>query len=270
VAEQPRRAAPLGRAASSWATRASRWTSTERRRAEDALRDADRRKDEFLACSRTRLRNPLTSIRASLFLLGRSALDARGRRTAATIERQVAHLARLIDDLLDATRISSRQDPPAARHLDLVALVRRALEDQRATLGRHRVTVESRGRAPVPVFADPARLAQIASNLLTPTPPSSRPGKGEIAVTVARGGRQGAAARRRRRGGPGRGDAEPLSFPFSQAERSLDRSKGGLGWGWPWSRGSAHSTAAPSGPRARGRAAARASPSSSPLDDRAA
>ncbi|MGC4122327.1 MAG: PAS domain S-box protein [Myxococcales bacterium] len=88
--------------------------TTERRRAEDALREQDHRKSEFLGMLSHELRNPMTSIRASLYLLGKSALDERGKRTTAVIERQVGQLTRLIDDLLDATRISREESACSA------------------------------------------------------------------------------------------------------------------------------------------------------------
>jgi PAS domain S-box-containing protein len=202
---------------------------TERRRAEDALRESDRRKNEFLGMLSHELRNPLTSIRASLFLLAKSALDERGKRTSAVIERQVGHLARLIDDLLDATRISSGKIRLQREHLDLAEVVRRTLEDQSDALGRQHLVVHL-PEQPVRVFADSARLAQITSNLLA-NAAKFTPEGGEIGVSVADTGCRAQLSITDTGVGIDPATLERLFVPFSQAERSLDRSRGGLGLG---------------------------------------
>src|SRR5262249_18839512 len=108
---------------------------TERRAAEEALREADRRKDEFLAMLAHELRNPLGPIRHAaevLRLIGPA--DPTLDRARDLIERQVAHMARLVDDLLDVSRITRGKILLRRERLDLVPLVRAAAEDHRPLL----------------------------------------------------------------------------------------------------------------------------------------
>ncbi len=207
---------------------------TERKRAEAVLRDAGRRKDEFLAMLAHELRNPLAPIRNAVQVL-RLAGPARPalRRAQEVIQRQTAHLARLVDDLLDVSRISRGRVPLRAERLDLAALVRNAAED-------HRLTLESAGLrlevgapdGPLWTVGDPTRLAQVVGNLLHNAGKFTDAG-GLVAASLAADPDGKRAVLAVRDTGVGM-DADMLTHlfePFSQADRSLDRSRGGLGLG---------------------------------------
>ncbi len=141
---------------------------SDRRRNEEALREADRHKNEFLATLGHELRNPLHPIRNAVEILRRKpADDADTRRSHDLIERQVVHLARLIDDLLDVSRISQGKlelRPAAVALQDVLAA---AIESMSATVApaRQRLTVEQPGE-PLIVEGDAVRLTQVISNLL--------------------------------------------------------------------------------------------------------
>ncbi len=207
---------------------------TDRKRAEDALKEADRRKDEFLAMLAHELRNPLAPIRNSvqvLKLIGSS--DPMQAQARDLIERQVAHMARLVDDLLDVSRITRGNILLRKGRLDLVALVRAAVEDHRRLLEEAGLdlTVELPDR-PLWVEGDPTRLAQVVGNLLHNANKFTDAG-GKVAVRLtAEAGGEGAVLSVRDSGiGLGPDILGRLFEPFSQADRSLDRSRGGLGLG---------------------------------------
>lgn len=140
---------------------------TEQRAAEEALRDADRRKDEFLATLAHELRNPLAPIRSGLDVLVR-ARDAETRsRAEHTIERQLGHMVRLVDDLLDVARISRGQVQLQRTRVPLSAVVETAVETSRPIVerGHHELTVDVPGE-PLWIDGDLTRLAQVVANLL--------------------------------------------------------------------------------------------------------
>lgn len=141
---------------------------TARRLAEQALRDADRRKDDFLAILAHELRNPLSPVvNAARVLEGTQTLDERGRLAVGMISRQVDHLRRLVDDLLDVGRINRGRIELRRERLDAGEAVRCAVEAARAeadALG-HRLDL-SVPDAPLAVDADPVRFAQMLGNLL--------------------------------------------------------------------------------------------------------
>jgi PAS domain S-box-containing protein len=202
------------------------------KRMHDALADADRRKTEFLGVLSHELRNPLAPIRSSLHVLERappgSEAACRARQVA---RRQTEHLTRLVDDLLDVTRISRGKIELRRAPVDLAEIVRRAGEDHRPLLEEHGATLRiAVGREPVWVHGDATRLAQIVGNLLQN---ASRftPGAGEVALSVHRRG--DAAEIRVRDTGAG---IEPSRIaamfePFTQGEQTLARTGGGLGLG---------------------------------------
>ncbi|HEY3352101.1 MAG TPA: ATP-binding protein, partial [Polyangia bacterium] len=214
---------------------------TERERAEAALhemnarlRETDRRKDEFLAMLSHELRNPLTPIRNSLFVLERAPAGGdQARRAQAVIDRQVDQLARLVDDLLDITRISRGKIRLQPERVDLVAIVQRTAEDHRSLFERAGIALELRlPAAPLWLTADPKRLAQVVGNLLQNAAKFTGAG-GSTVVTVARPDEAAAALLTVRDTGVGIApDMLPRLFePFAQADRTLDRSGGGLGLG---------------------------------------
>ena len=144
----------------------------ERRRAEQKLRDVDRRKNEFLATLAHELRNPLAPIGHATEILARLGDGEEDRVRAAearkVIERQVTHLVRLIDDLLDISRISHGKVGLRPELVTLASVVESALEASRPLFLSRRHTLEVRlPEAPVVLYADPVRIAQILTNLLS-------------------------------------------------------------------------------------------------------
>ena len=141
---------------------------TEQRAAEDALREADRRKDQFIATLAHELRNPLAPIRTAVAILGREGAAEPDRAWSRdVIERQVAHLARLVDDLLDVARVTSGKLLLRRERVTLGRVVAAALETSRPALDAagHRLVTHMPAAQAV-LDADPTRLAQVLSNLL--------------------------------------------------------------------------------------------------------
>jgi PAS domain S-box-containing protein len=140
-----------------------------RLRFEQALRDAERCKDEFLAMLAHELRNPLAPLRNSLELMkvapGNAALVTQAR---ATMERQLGQLTRLVDDLLDVSRIASRKLELRMEKVDLASGARHAAEACQPLIGRRSQTLSLElARQPLHLRADPARLTQVFCNLIT-------------------------------------------------------------------------------------------------------
>lgn len=206
----------------------------ERKRAEEALQEANRQKDHFLAMLAHELRNPLSPIRNAVHVIREvDAPEPRLDWAREIIDRQVTHMSRLLDDLLDVARIARGKIVLRQDVVDLGHLVRLAGEDYRATL-------ESRGVAlhlalpeqPVWVQGDPTRLSQTAGNLLHNASKFTNPGD-QVTVTLETDGERAAAVLSVHDTGIG---IEPEALEhifetFGQADRSLDRSRGGLGLG---------------------------------------
>jgi signal transduction histidine kinase/CheY-like chemotaxis protein len=213
----------------------ARQESEERYRAiAEQLAEADRRKDEFFRILSHELRNPLAPIRQAVHLLARAPDDpARAARYREVIERQIRHLARLVDDLLDLTRITGGRIELRREPLDLARVVRDAAEDHRAGFDAIGVAlVLQLPSAPVPVEGDETRIAQVVGNLLTNSAKFT-PRGGTVTVRVSEGpGRAGALLDVRDTGEGIDADVLPHVFePFAQADRTLARSRGGLGLG---------------------------------------
>jgi CheY-like chemotaxis protein len=198
------------------------------------LREADRRKDEFLAMLAHELRNPLAPIRNAVAVLRQiGPISPPLQQARDMIDRQVAHMARLVDDLLDVSRISRGKILLRKEPLDLAPLVRATAEDHRSLLESHglALTAELTGES-LWVVGDPTRLSQVLGNLLQNADKFTNPG-GHVAVRLSRDPERDAALLTVEDSGIG---MEPdilsrLFEPFSQADRSLDRSRGGLGLG---------------------------------------
>ena len=196
------------------------------------LRNADRRKDEFLAMLAHELRNPLAPIRNALVLLGMDGLDAETAGQAREIMgRQVDHLVRLVDDLLDVSRIMRGKIELKKEAVEAKAIVNRAIETAQPVIQsqRHELNV-SLPPEPVWVQADLVRMAQVISNLLNNSAKYTPQG-GKIWLTVERAA--GGVRFRVRDNGVGI-DRELLPHVFelfTQASRSIARSQGGLGIG---------------------------------------
>jgi signal transduction histidine kinase/DNA-binding response OmpR family regulator len=196
------------------------------------IQEADRRKDEFLAMLGHELRNPLAPIRNAvqvMRLIGPSDPELQWSRDV--IDRQLRHLTRLVDDLLDVSRITRGKIRLELAPLDVVAAVAAAVETSRPLIEsrRHELTL-SLPSQPLWVRADLARLAQVLSNLLNNAAKYTDEG-GHIWLTVVREGDQ--AVFRVRDNGPGipREMLRHIFDLFTQAEQSLDRAQGGLGIG---------------------------------------
>lgn len=205
---------------------------TEQKQAEEMLKEADRRKDEFLAMLGHELRNPLAPIRNAVQILQRVAPNEEPvNRMLAVIDRQVRQLAGLVDDLLDVARITRGQIKLRKRALDLAEVVSQAVETSRPLLEsrRHRFEIQLPD-APTAVEADATRLAQVILNLLNNAAKYTEEG-GRIALIVER--QDAEVVVRVRDSGMGIPvEMLPKIFePFTQVEHTLDRSQGGLGIG---------------------------------------
>src|SRR5215470_5291844 len=204
---------------------------TEQHRAAQALRDSDRRKTEFLAVLSHELRNPLAAIVNAAHLLSLPrATEQQGRRAREVIERQTGQLSRLVDDLLDLTRIERGKVSLRTRRIDLSETVRRTCEDHQQLFEDRGISLHCRTRGGVWIEADPTRMAQILGNLLQNAARYGQPG-GKVVVEAAR---RSAVAELRVRD-DGRGIApdllERLFTPFVRSEDELSRAHGGLGLG---------------------------------------
>ena len=204
---------------------------SERKRMEEALRDSDRRKDEFLAMLAHELRNPLAPIRNSAELMLRlTEADAPLRRSVEIIDRQVQQMARMVDDLLDVSRITHGRIELERKPVELAAVVASAVEASAPAMqeGAHRLSVDA-GVALV-VQGDAARLQQCLVNLLSNAAKYTDPG-GDIRVELRHEGDE--AVMRVTDSGVGIApDTLPVVFDlFVQSARTLDRAQGGLGIG---------------------------------------
>jgi PAS domain S-box-containing protein len=205
---------------------------TEQKRAEQELREADRRKDEFLSVLSHELRNPLAPLRNSVYVLENA--DPAGepaRRARAVIARQVGHLTRLVDDLLDVTRVARGRIGLRRERLDLNAIVRRSGEDHRAVMLDRGIELEVEvPREVLWVNGDATRLSQVIGNLLQNAAKFTGRGGRVNLVLAARGPR--AEIRVRDTGvGIEPGLLARVFEPFVQADRTLARTEGGLGLG---------------------------------------
>jgi PAS domain S-box-containing protein len=204
----------------------------ERLRLIERLREADKRKDEFLAMLAHELRNPLAPVRNAVGLLKHyGANDPRLQWPREVIDRQVTHMTRLVDDLLDVSRITRGKIELRQEIVEMRTVVERALETSRPLVDAkgQRLTVELPAE-PLLVKADVTRMAQVLSNLVSNAAKYTDVG-GNVRLLVERNGSEVIA--RVRDNGVGI-PADILSHIFelfAQAERSLDRSQGGLGIG---------------------------------------
>ena len=205
---------------------------TEQKQAVDAMKDADRRKDEFFATLAHELRNPLAPLRNSLAVVQRSpAGSAAFEKASSVMERQLSHLVRLIDDLLDVGRISLDKLSLRPELVELAPIVEQAIESCRPAAERAGQVLEaSLNDEPIRIRADRARLAQVLVNLIGNACKFS-PDGGHVAVTVRREG----DVARITVGDDGVGiagvDLERVFDMFAQVDHSLARTRDGLGIG---------------------------------------
>ena len=203
----------------------------DRKRAEAELRDADRRKDEFLATLAHELRNPLAPLRTGLAVLRANPSAPPPPRTLAMMERQVGHMVRLIDDLLDHSRVSSGKVELRRDRVELRTAVEYAVETSRPVVeaGGHDLSV-SLPDAPLWLDADLTRLAQVVGNLLTNSAKYTPPG-GLIALAACRDGSEAVVTVTDSGVGIPAEMLGQVFEMFTQVGAHLDRSQGGLGIG---------------------------------------
>jgi signal transduction histidine kinase len=195
-------------------------------------RDADRRKDEFLATLAHELRNPLAPIRqAALISKAPGATDAQKRWSHDVIDRQVQHMSLLLDDLLDISRVTRGTLALRMQPTDLATVIDNAVETARPTIdGKRHVLSVDMPADPIQFVADPLRVAQVLSNLLTNAAKYTDP-EGQISVT-ARCESEKVVIRVTDSGIGISAAALPRVFNmFSQVHSTTDRSEGGLGIG---------------------------------------
>ncbi|HET8696187.1 MAG TPA: ATP-binding protein [Gammaproteobacteria bacterium] len=204
----------------------------ERERAAEALRAADQRKDEFLATLGHELRNPLAPLLTGLHLLRLSGgQDPTIARMTDVMERQITHLVRLVDDLLEVSRITRGVIDVQREPVELGVLIRSAVETTRQMFesARHRLTVELPD-APIMISGDAVRLAQVFANLLANAAKYTDAG-GRVSLTARCRGGQAVVAVRDNGIGISPTHLKSVFEMFMQVDRSNRRAQGGLGIG---------------------------------------
>ena len=205
---------------------------TERRRTEEEIQEGVRRREQFLAMLSHELRNPLAAILSATRVLDTAGWGEASREEAGrVVERQARHMTRLLDDLLDVSRITRGRIALRNELIDLRDTARSAIESLGPLMAEHdtRLLIDISDEA-IPVFGDPARLQQIQANLLSNASKYS-PRGAEVRFTLRREGDQAAITV----SDTGRG-IEPELLPrifdlFVQGDQSIARSDGGLGIG---------------------------------------
>ncbi len=205
----------------------------ERDGAEDALRETDRRKDEFLAMLSHELRNPLAAIAHAVSLEQEAAHDDAAVKLARTvIARQTANLTRLVDDLLDVSRITQGKIELRRGPVEIGQIVRRAMDAVRPLIAerRHQVDLVLSGMGKWQVDGDATRLEQIIANLLT-NAARYTPDGGRITIVERHEGRDAVITVSDNGIGIAPEMLAKIFELFTQADHSLDRTSGGLGIG---------------------------------------
>jgi PAS domain S-box-containing protein len=214
-------------------------TIGELTRAEEALREADRRKDEFLAVLAHELRNPLAPIRYAVAMAKKDGTRMTERRLQAQgiIERQVEHMTRLLDDLLDVSRITRGTLVLRRASIDLASVVAAAQESARPLLEArsHKLAV-SLPREPLRLVADPVRLAQVLGNILINAAKYTDSG-GRIELEATQAGGELVVVVRDNGIGISAQMLPRVFTLFAQASPAIERSEGGLGIGLALVRG---------------------------------
>jgi two-component system, chemotaxis family, CheB/CheR fusion protein len=212
----------------------------EHKRAEISLRDADRRKDEFLAMLAHELRNPLAPIQNAIEVLRMPKADGATReRAQEVLQRQVHALTQIVEDLIDVSRITERKIELHRERLSLASLIENAVETSRSFVeaGNHTLSVTLPSE-PLQLFGDPLRLSQVLINLINNSAKFSRPG-GQIWLSAERAASRSEVIVRVRDAGAGiAADVLPHVFEmFEQGTRVLDDRHSGLGVGLALARG---------------------------------
>lgn len=203
-----------------------------RLRMEQALRDAGRRKDEFLATLAHELRNPLAPIRTGLHLMRQiGEQDPHAPRIQEMMERQVDHIVRLVDDLMEVSRIRSGKIELKIEQVDIAAIIRQAIESSQPFLDASGLSLTVKTPdAPLHVRADPVRLTQVLCNLLNNAAKYTEAGGHVEVEAYARGDQAVVSVADTGAGIPP--EMLPHIFElFAQVDRTRDRAQGGLGIG---------------------------------------
>jgi signal transduction histidine kinase len=205
---------------------------TERKHLEQALRDQDRRKDDFLATLAHELRNPLAPVRNGLQILKMAPAGGPvAERARVSMERQVGHMMRLIDDLLDVSRINSGKLELRRAPMQVQQVIEQAIDVSRALIDAagHSLAVDM-PEAPLWVDGDSVRLCQVMSNVLNNAAKYTPPG-GRIKVCVTRHGDE-VAIQVIDNGSGLSADMLPLVFSmYTQVDGRAEQAQGGLGIG---------------------------------------
>jgi PAS domain S-box-containing protein len=204
---------------------------TEQKRAEEKVQEAVRRRDQFLAMLSHELRNPLGAIVTATALLKKQLAENEHARPLAILQRQSLQMARLLDDLLEANRVTENTIELKREVVDLRAVATEAAEGSRTCMEARRVAFAADlGREPLFVDGDPARLQQIQVNLLQNAAKYTAPG-GHVTLALTR--EADSAVLRVRDDGAGipKEMLESVFELFVQGSRKLDRSQGGMGLG---------------------------------------
>lgn len=204
---------------------------THRHLAEESLKEADRKKDEFLATLAHELRNPLAPIKNALEVLQLGDCSEEVDELRQVMQRQVEQLIRLVDDLLDVSRITRGKIELRKQQVNLHDVIQSAVETSRPLVdaARHSLTIELPAE-PVMVVGDQARLAQVFSNLINNSAKYTEPG-GKIQVAVQPRGGEVIVSVRDNGIGICCDSLAHVFDMFSQVDGSLNRAQGGLGIG---------------------------------------
>jgi PAS domain S-box-containing protein len=206
--------------------------TTEFRRAQDALREADQQKNAFLAVLSHELRNSLTPVRNSLYIMDKICGESdQVRRAMAVMDRQISQMTRLTDDLLDVTRISRGKIRLGRESVDLNEIVRATGEDHRVLFRNNGINLQVMlASRPVRVSVDKTRVAQVIGNLLQ-NAAKFTPRGGRVLLVLENTGQQAIVKVRDSGVGLDARVLDRLFEPFVQVQATMDRSKGGLGLG---------------------------------------
>ena len=210
----------------------------ERRRLNAELAEALRRKDEFLATLAHELRNPLAPIVTALEVLRLKApADMQMRWSRDVIERQVRHMTRLVDDLLDVARISTGKAQLRTERIELSSIVHHAVESVRSVIDTagHKLSLALPQQALV-LDADPTRLSQVLANLLS-NAAKYTPHGGHLSLAAGKQGNEAVITVSDDGIGLSASDLDRIFSMFAQVMPAIDRSQGGLGIGLALSRG---------------------------------
>lgn len=205
---------------------------TKLRLAVDSLREADRRKDEFLATLAHELRNPLAPIRNAIHILKLTGTsEPAAGQTIQMLERQTAQLTRLVDDLMDVSRVMRGKIELRLETVDLASVIHQAIETAQPLLSaKHHLLVLELSEKPLYVVADPVRLSQVICNLLTNAAKYTEP-NGRIVLTSSQSGESAVVGIRDNGIGIAPDQLRGIFELFMQVDHTTSRAQGGLGIG---------------------------------------